>query len=81
MASCRRHLAPVSHVLWHSLSSMIVPMMRIRHMRMCMHHGLMYMRMAMRSDRHGIMCVVMMAVVVPVGMLMLKPFMGMLMVV
>lgn len=53
-------------------------MVRIRHMWVCMHHRLMYVGVAVRADRHWIVRVVMVTVVVPMGMLMFKSLVRML---
>lgn len=50
-------------------------MMRIRHMRMRMLHGLVPMRVAVRARGHGLVGMQMMAVVMRMGMFVVKLFM------
>lgn len=52
---------------------------RIRHMMMCMHHGLMHVGMAMRTDRHRMVHMVVMAVIMAVSVLVFQPLMHVLM--
>lgn len=48
---------------------MLVPMVRIRHMRMRMAHRFVHVSMAVRARRHHLVRVVMVPVVMPVRML------------
>ena len=54
---------------------MRMQMMRIRHMRMRMLHGLVPMRVAVRARGHGLVGMQMMAVVMRMGMFVVKLFM------
>ena len=58
---------------------MFVPVVRIRYMRVGMHHGLMHMGMTVRALRHGIVGMTVVTVIVAVRMLVLQPFMCMFM--
>ena len=58
--------------------SVLVSMVRIRHMRVHMHYRLVYVGMAVRAYRHGIVRVVMVAVAVAVCVLVFQPLMCML---
>ena len=57
---------------------MFVPVVRIRHMRVRMRHRLMHVGMAVRADRHRIVGVAVVAVVVAVRVLVFQPLMRML---
>ena len=60
-----------------SITLMPMQMMRIRHMRMCVLHRLVAMRVTVRSFRHRVVSMQVVTVIMTVGVFMLQGFVAM----